>query len=62
MKSYWSKVGPSSNIPGALIKRGNLDTEADLNSGRRSCEEIHGEDRQLQAKEYLKLSEARTEV
>jgi len=44
MKSYWSRVGLSSNIPGALIERGNLDTEADINSGRRSCEEIHGED------------------
>lgn len=55
-------MGPSSNIPGVLIKRGNLDTEADMNSGERSREEIHGEYSQLQAKEHLKLSEARTEV
>lgn len=27
MRSYWNRVGPSSNMTSVLIKKGNLDTE-----------------------------------
>lgn len=39
MRSYWSKVGPWSNMTGILIKRGNLDTDTDTHPGRRPSED-----------------------